>query len=89
MSCHGGDPVQTLRYVDGDLNPEEQAEFSRHLEVCPECRAQVEEEMDLSWLFRKTAPLYTAPAELRARLTHAQFESEKYSRDSRAESPQR
>jgi len=68
MNSHDVNPIQILRYVQNDLNAQEQAEFSRHLGVCGKCRARVEEEMALSKLFQKTAPLYTAPAELRARV---------------------
>jgi len=68
MNSHDEDPVQILRYVQDDLTAQELAEFARHLRVCTECRTRVEEEKALSRLFEKTAPLYTASAELRARV---------------------
>src|SRR5579864_998559 len=68
MNSHDEDPVQILRYVQGDLNDQELAEFIRHLRNCGGCQARVEEEKALSRLLQKTTPLYTAPAELRARL---------------------
>lgn len=68
MNSHDEDPVQILRYIQGDLNREESVEFHRHLRVCSACRACVEKEKALSRLLQKAAPLYTAPAELRARV---------------------
>jgi len=68
MNSHDEDPVKILRYVQGDMNDQELAEFSRHLRVCAECQKRVEEEKALSRFFEKTTPLYTAPAELRARI---------------------
>jgi anti-sigma factor RsiW len=68
VKSHDEDPVQILRFVQGDLNARELDEFSRHLEACGECRARVEEEMALSGLLQEAAPLYTAPTELRARV---------------------
>lgn len=68
MNSHNEDSVRILRYVQGDLNEEELAEFARHLRDCSQCRARVEEEKALSRLFQKTAPLYTAPAGLHARV---------------------
>jgi anti-sigma factor RsiW len=71
MDSHDEDPVQILRYVQGDLNPQEMAEFSQHLQVCDECRARVEEERALSSLLEKSAPLYIARAELHARVAES------------------
>jgi anti-sigma factor RsiW len=68
MNSHNEDPVQILRYVQGDLSDQELAEFSRHLDGCSECRARVEEEKALSRLLAKASPLYTASAELHARV---------------------
>jgi anti-sigma factor RsiW len=68
MHSRDEDPVHILRYIEGEMKPPERDEFSRHLEDCEECRARVEEEIALSRLFRETAPLYTAPEELRGRV---------------------
>ena len=68
MNSHDEDPVKILRYVQGDLNDQELAEFSQHLHICAECQKRVEEEKALSKLFQRTAPLFTAPPELRARI---------------------
>jgi anti-sigma factor RsiW len=69
MNNHHEDPVQILRYVQGDLNDQELATFSRHLRECSECQSHVEEEKTLSRMLQKASPLYTAPAELHARVT--------------------
>jgi anti-sigma factor RsiW len=71
MNSHDEDPVQILRYVQGDLNQQEMAEFSRHLRVCGECRARVEEEKALSMLLKKSAPLFIARAELHGRVAES------------------
>jgi anti-sigma factor RsiW len=68
MNSHDEDPVQILRYVHGDLNDLEMERFSQHLRDCDECRSRVEQEMALSRLFERTAPLYSAPSELHARI---------------------
>jgi anti-sigma factor RsiW len=81
MISHDEDPVQILRYIQGDLKDEELAEFSRHLGVCSQCRTRVDEEKALSGLFQKTAPLYTAPAELHGRVA-ASLATELHSRSS-------
>lgn len=67
MNTHD-DPVQILRYIQNDLDAQELAEFSEHLRVCEQCRSRVEQELALSGMFRRTSPLYTAPAEFDARL---------------------
>ena len=68
MNSHDEAQTQILRYAQDDLNAQERAEFSRHLQVCGKCRGRVEEEMALSRMFQEAAPLYIAPAELRARV---------------------
>jgi anti-sigma factor RsiW len=65
---HDQHTTQIVRYVLGEMHEPEAAEFSRHLEGCERCRAQVEEEIALSRLFRATAPLYVAPQELHSRV---------------------
>src|SRR5229473_2112743 len=60
--------VKTLRYLDNELRGSELDDFCTHLEVCANCRASVEAEQALSDLLRRSRPLYSAPAELRARV---------------------
>ena len=68
MNSHDDNSVQILRYIQGELRDQELVEFYRHLRVCDQCRRHVEEEKALSRLFQKTSPLYTASAELHARV---------------------
>jgi anti-sigma factor RsiW len=67
-SCneHG---VNTLRYLDNELSARELEDFVAHLTVCTHCRAHLEEEQDLSRLLQRSRPLYSAPAELSARVS--------------------
>jgi anti-sigma factor RsiW len=67
-SCneHG---VNTLRYLDNELSAEELEDFFAHLTVCTHCRARLEQEQDLSRLFNRSRPLYSAPVELSARVS--------------------
>ena len=41
MSC---DPVQVTGFVDGALPPSERSQVEAHLEICPSCRGQAEQE---------------------------------------------
>jgi anti-sigma factor RsiW len=63
--------VKILRYLDGDLQESALGDFCTHLQACARCRASVEAEQALSLLFRRTRPLYSAPAALRARVDAA------------------
>lgn len=62
---------QILRYLDGGLEGQELEDFRLHLKGCADCRTSVEAERALSHLFRRTQPLYPAPAALRERLATA------------------
>ena len=72
--------IQILSYVGGRLQGEELGDFRAHLDRCPDCRAKLEAEQSLSQLLRRSRPLYSAPAELRAHVAatveqHAQARS--------------
>src|SRR6516225_20989 len=60
-----------LRYLDNRLQGRELDDFRAHLEVCSNCRAIVEAEQALSRVLRRSRPLYSAPAALRARVAAA------------------
>jgi mycothiol system anti-sigma-R factor len=57
-----------LLYLRDELTGQKLDEFRDHLASCPDCRAQLEEELALSSLLRKSRPLYSAPETLRARV---------------------
>jgi len=63
--------LDILRYLDNQLNIKELEIFCAHLRTCKECTAQLEAEQALSRLLRDSAPLYTAPSALRARVSAA------------------
>ena len=62
---HGTD---ILLYLRDELTGQKLDEFREHLASCPDCSAQLEEELALSSLLRKSRPLYSAPETLRARV---------------------
>ena len=66
--------VTVLRYLDNDLKGEELEELRFHLASCADCRGHLEKEEALSHLLRRTRPLYSAPATLRARVSAASIE---------------
>jgi mycothiol system anti-sigma-R factor len=55
-------------YLRDELTGQKLDGFREHLESCPDCSAQLEEELALSLLLRKSRPLYSAPETLRARV---------------------
>ena len=57
-----------LLYLSDALTGQRLDEFREHLASCPDCSAQLEEELALSSLLRKSRPLYSAPETLRARV---------------------
>ncbi len=58
-----------LRYVDNEPSDGELEDLSAHLRICADCRAQLVEEQALSQFLRQSRPLYSAPVELRARVS--------------------
>jgi mycothiol system anti-sigma-R factor len=63
--------LDILRYLDNQFDTKERENFCAHLRTCQECTAQIEAEQALTRLLRHSAPLYTAPLALRARVTAA------------------
>ena len=55
-------------YLDKELTGQDLEEFHAHLEECPACRNQLEEEEELSDLLHRSRPLYSAPDALRKRV---------------------
>jgi anti-sigma factor RsiW len=64
MSCQWRDKVAL--YVDNELDPAAQKDFSAHLAGCGECPAAVSEQMELKKALRVAGARFTAPPELRA-----------------------
>ncbi len=67
MSC---DPEQITGFADAALDAAATAAVAAHIETCPECRAQVEAERELSARLR-SLPALELPAGLEARIRHA------------------
>jgi mycothiol system anti-sigma-R factor len=55
-------------YLDKELIGQDLEEFHAHLEECPSCRTELEEEEALSGLLHRSRPLYSAPDALRRRI---------------------
>jgi hypothetical protein len=55
-----------LLYLDNQLKDRSLEDFLVHMRSCAACRAQLEEEIDLSRLLHQSRPLYSAPEALRA-----------------------
>jgi anti-sigma factor RsiW len=68
MSSCDESSLKALRYLDDRLQGAELDDFRAHLEVCSNCRANVETERALSRLVNRSRPLYSAPPALRARV---------------------
>jgi len=60
-----------LRYLDNELSGRKLEQFLAHLESCADCRTQLDEEQALSDILRRSRPLYSAPSELRDRVSVA------------------
>ena len=58
-------------YLDKELIGPDLEEFHAHLEECPTCRTELEEEEALSGLLHRSRPLYSAPDALRRRILQA------------------
>jgi hypothetical protein len=57
-----------LLYLNDALTGHRLDEFREHLASCPDCSAQLEDELALSSFLRKSRPLYSAPETLRGRV---------------------
>jgi anti-sigma factor RsiW len=69
MSCNWRDKVAL--YVDDELDPGAQKEFSAHLGGCLECAAAVSEQFELKKALRAAGRSFNAPADLHAALYRA------------------
>jgi mycothiol system anti-sigma-R factor len=69
MDSCSDNSLNILRYLDNQLSGPELEAFDAHLKTCKECTLQLGAEQALSRLLHDSAPLYTAPLALRARLS--------------------
>ena len=69
MDSCSDNSLNILRYLDNQLSGPELEAFGAHLKTCEECTLQLGAEQALSLLLHDSAPLYTAPLALRARLS--------------------
>jgi anti-sigma factor RsiW len=63
--------IDLLRYLDNDLSEQEFKIYSAHLETCTHCQSRLEQERVLTRLLHESRPLYSAPTELRIRVSAA------------------
>jgi anti-sigma factor RsiW len=61
--------LDVLLYIDNELVGENLMEFLAHLKTCAACRKSLDEQLALSATLRRVRPLYSAPPNLRARVT--------------------
>ena len=64
MSCQQREKV--VLYLDDELEPAAQQEFSSHLNTCQECPGALSEQMELKKALRIAGRRYSAPPELHA-----------------------
>lgn len=69
MSCEWRE--KAALYVDDELDPTAQKDFSAHLNSCPECPTAVAEQMELKRALRVAGRSFTAPPELHAAVYRA------------------
>ena len=69
MPC--GESLRAQAYFDGELDALTAADAERHMEVCPECRALLEELQQLRSALRTDVGPLAAPPALRARILRA------------------
>jgi hypothetical protein len=65
------DPIQKKlnAYLDGELNRQERLEVERHIEVCAECRSELDDMMRVSRLLHEAnIPDFTSPADFKAQV---------------------
>jgi mycothiol system anti-sigma-R factor len=70
-----------LRYLDNELSGPELQDFRTHLASCSSCKTHLEEERELSRLFQRSRPLYSAPTALRARVSAAVMQESSLTND--------
>ena len=71
MNPFGEHTLDVLLYLDNELEGEDLEDFLAHLADCAACRVLLEEERELLDLLHRSRPLYTAPDQLRARVSAA------------------
>ncbi len=67
------------RYLDGDLSPAEQAEFTQHLQTCPACQHSLHEiqtVFDLLTTWPEETPPPEIPDRVMARLPHRRLQAD-------------
>jgi anti-sigma factor RsiW len=69
MDCCKEYNLDILLYLNNELCSPKLEEFYTHLEICADCRKQLEEEQTLSLILHRSRPLYLAPETLRARVS--------------------
>jgi anti-sigma factor RsiW len=67
MDCDSANPYLDA-FVDGELDPSAQRALEEHLRTCSACQSAVWEIRELRSLFRRSAPIFKAPVELRLRV---------------------
>lgn len=58
-------------FLDGTLNSAQQTDFSKHLNLCPECEARTAIHLRIRLFLRKRLTRLSAPARLKQRLTRS------------------
>jgi anti-sigma factor RsiW len=67
MDCNSATPYLDA-FVDGELNPSAERALEEHLRTCSACQSAVWEIREFRSLFRRSAPRFKAPLELRLRV---------------------
>jgi anti-sigma factor RsiW len=67
MNCDSASPYLDA-FVDGELDPSIESALEEHLRTCPACQSAVWEIREFRSLFRRHAPRFKAPLQLRLRV---------------------
>jgi anti-sigma factor RsiW len=67
MNCDSSSPYLDA-FVDGELDPDVERALEEHLSTCSACQSTVWEIREFRSLFRRSAPRFRAPLELRLRI---------------------
>lgn len=67
MNCDSTSPYLDA-FVDGELDPDVERALEEHLSTCSACQSAVWEIREFRSLFRRSAPRFRAPLELRLRI---------------------